>query len=662
MEGLREVVDALPSRESLALKKAIQLYESRKLPKALKATEKVLEVTPTHAEALCAKAVITQAMGNLEEALALSKTALSKNLGKAVCWHTQGLLKQTEHQHKEALKLLTQAHSLSPHSGIMQRDLSLLQLQLRHYEAFRQIRLKSLLARASVGVNWVAYAVAEYLCGNYEKAVEVLDSLLRSLGMQLSPVEISEVLMFKGHVLEKSGKTQEAASFLVERERQILDKVALKETQAKLYIHLEQFANAAESIYSLLEINPETLEYHHMLKTVSQASGIPPADVYTELADKYPKANLVQRLPLDFAPAATLEAILTPYIASRLRKGIPTLATDLKSLYQDVDKTKVLSGVISDMMTRMTSEGKLLPTQSNQEPPSTMLWLLYLQAAHYKVTGDLTAALTTIDGAILHTPTVPDLYIFKGRVLKRLGQIAEAANAVEEARMMDLADRYLNNTAARYFLRANNVEKAEELMGMFSREQGVMNVHEMQNMWYELEAAEAHYRLQNYQKAAEEFTFVDRQFLEIHEDQSDFHMYCFRRMTLLSYVKMLDFEDKLFGQARYCRAATGLLRCYLADKATVTKEKACQVALQLVKYHGSNETAMDLCVQVFIDAGRMLLVLKCLFRLKTIGASSYLQYQEMITKTGDCPAFDVGSLTPTVQQAWQRLIAQLSAQ
>jgi len=660
MEGLREAVETLPSRESLALKKAIQLYESRKLPKALKAAEKVLESSPTHAEALCVKAVVLQTMGNLEQALATSKTALGRNLGKAVCWHTQGLLKQAEHQHKEALKLLTQAYSLSPENAIVQRDLSLLQLQLRQFEAFRQIRLKSLLARASAGVNWVAYAVAEYLCGHYDKAAEVLESLLKSLGPQLSPVEVSEIVQFRGHVLEKSGKTQEAASFLTERERVILNKVALKETQAKLYIRLEQYANAAETIYSLLEINPESLEYHTMLQTVSRASGIPTADVYSELAEKYPKAHLVQRIPLDFTPAASLGAVLALYIAQRLRRGIPSLATDLKSLYRDEAKAAVLAEVIAGMVSLMDAESKLLSSQTDPEPPSTMLWLLYLQAAHYKATNDLAAALATIERAILHTPTVPDLYIFKGTVHKRLGQLTEAAASLEEARLLDLSDRYLNNTAARYFLRANNIEKAEQLLAMFSREQGVMNVHEMQNMWYELEAAEAHCRLEHWQQAAQEFAFVDKQFAEIYEDQSDFHMYCFRRMTLLSYVKMLDFEDTLFQQPRYCRAATGLLRCYLADNSTVSPSQACQSALQLLKHHSSNPQALDLCLQVFLSAGKLLLVLKCLFKLKALGADSYARFSEMLTKTGDCPAFDVSNMPPNVQKAWESLISQLS--
>ena len=433
MEGLREAVERLPSRESMALKKAIQLYDGRKLPKALKTVNKVLDTLPEHPESLCVKAIVLQAMGNLTEALALSKAALSKNLKNVMCWHTQGILKQAERQNKEALKHLTQAYRLSPDNHIIQRDLSLLQLQLRQFEQFRDLRLKSLLARSSMGVSWVSYSISEYLCRNYPKAIEVLDSLLRSLGSQLSPVETSEVLLFRGHILDVSDKPQEAVSYLTEHERQILDKTGLKETQAKLYLKLEQFANAADTIYSLLEMNPESREYHSMLSRVSTASGIPPKDVYGELAEKYPKSHLVARIPLDFTVGASFEPLLVAYIVPRLHNGIPSLSADLKSLYSDPGKSTVVAKVIQDMLVCMRTTGKLTVSSTETEPPSTLMWLLYLQTAHYKAVHQYDAAMEAINEAIGHTPTVPDLYVMKGRVLKRMGRGEEAAGAVEPA-------------------------------------------------------------------------------------------------------------------------------------------------------------------------------------------------------------------------------------
>lgn len=618
MEGLSEAAERLPARESQALKKVIRLYEDRKLPKALQAAEKLLLACPDQPELLCSKALVLQAQGQLPEALELAKSVLMKNLSNVICWHTLGQLKQNDHQYKEALKHMTQAYRLSPDSHIIQRDFSLLHLQLRHFESFREVRLQALLARPSVGMSWVAYSVAEFLCGHWDKAVEVVDSLLKSLGAQLSPVEVSEIMLFRAFVLETAGKRQESVCYLSENERFLLDKVALKEAQARIYLHLEQIANAADAIYSLLERNPENSDYHSMLHALSRASGIPPADVYTELAEKYPKAHLVQRLPLDYTAAEALEPLLFAYISQRLRSGVPSLPADLKSLYADPEKAALLEKVLEGMGRSMQEGSTLSPGCSEREAPSVFFWLLCLLAAHYKAGKRWELALETVDRAIAHTPTVPDAYVLKGKILKRLNSLENAAESLNSARQLDLADRYLNNKAAKYYLRTNNIAKARELLALFSKEQGVLNVHEMQNMWYELEVAEAHIRLQQWAPAAEELKFVEQQFSEIYEDQNDFHLYCFRKMTLLSYLKMLKFEDELYGQPRYCRAAKGLLKCYLADKGTVLKAKAVEVALKLLKLHERDADALALCYSVFAEEQKMMLVLKCLTKLQSL--------------------------------------------
>ena len=55
--------------------------------------------------------------------------------------------------------------------------------------------------------------------------------------------------------------------------------------------------------------------------------------------------------------------------------------------------------------------------------------------------------------AIEHTPTVVELYILKAKIYKRVGDTGRAATLYDEARKLDLADRYLNAVASRYRLR-----------------------------------------------------------------------------------------------------------------------------------------------------------------------------------------------------------------
>jgi peptide alpha-N-acetyltransferase len=62
-----------------------------------------------------------------------------------------------------------------------------------------------------------------------------------------------------------------------------------------------------------------------------------------------------------------------------------------------------------------------------------------------------------LNKAIEHTPTVVDLYILKAKIYKRAGDANRAATLYDEARKLDLADRYLNAVASRYRIRNDQV-------------------------------------------------------------------------------------------------------------------------------------------------------------------------------------------------------------
>lgn len=49
------------------------------------------------------------------------------------------------------------------------------------------------------------------------------------------------------------------------------------------------------------------------------------------------------------------------------------------------------------------------------------------------------------------------------------GDMEKAAHCMDEARSLDTADRYVNCKCAKYQLRANQVQKAEDTCGLFTR-------------------------------------------------------------------------------------------------------------------------------------------------------------------------------------------------
>ena len=90
-------------------------------------------------------------------------------------------------------------------------------------------------------------------------------------------------------------------------------------------------------------------------------------------------------------------------------------------------------------------------------------------AQHYSHVGQHTRAIELLDEALLHTPTLPELLMLKARVLKRLGDPYGAARCMDEARVLDLQDRFLNTKCGKYRLRAGMTEEAQEVLGLFTK-------------------------------------------------------------------------------------------------------------------------------------------------------------------------------------------------
>jgi peptide alpha-N-acetyltransferase len=79
-------------------------------------------------------------------------------------------------------------------------------------------------------------------------------------------------------------------------------------------------------------------------------------------------------------------------------------------------------------------------------------------------------SLVFINKAIEHTPTVIELYIHKAKIYQRLGDPERAAVLTEEARKLDLADRYLNAHSSKYLLKANKIRESYDNMILFSKD------------------------------------------------------------------------------------------------------------------------------------------------------------------------------------------------
>ena len=210
-------------------------------------------------------------------------------------------------------------------------------------------------------------------------------------------------------------------------------------------------------------------------------------------------------------------------------------------------------------ITSMEQKETLL-NEEEQQDPTVLLWLYYFTAQHYYYLRDFDTALLYISKAIDHTPTVIDLYILKAKIYKRAGDQKYASHLYEEARKLDLADRYLNAVSSRYLIRVEDIPAAEKTMALFSKEGEDLNVHDMQCMWFETECGASYFRQGDNRLALKNYSYIEKHFEQIAEDQFDFHLYSLRKYTLQSYFQMVEMEDQIYKNKFAVKSAIGIIK------------------------------------------------------------------------------------------------------
>jgi len=144
------------------------------------------------------------------------------------------------------------------------------------------------------------------------------------------------------------------------------------------------------------------------------------------------------------------------FIRPRLDKGLPSLFRLLKPLYytdltsnggeaEQKERISLMESALLELETELTSADNTFEGKAEMpNSPTTLLFLYQYLAEHYNLLGNSEKAMVYVDKAIVFGQTLPELFTLKGKVCKHSGDLFAAAEAYEEARRLDLADRYLN--------------------------------------------------------------------------------------------------------------------------------------------------------------------------------------------------------------------------
>ncbi|KDO25758.1 hypothetical protein SPRG_09056 [Saprolegnia parasitica CBS 223.65] len=562
----------LPSKESTLFRSIVKYYEIKQYKKGLKAADAILKKFPEHGETLAMKGLTLNCMGKKEEAYEFVRQGVKRDLKSHVCWHVYGLLYRSDRNYAEAIKCYRQALRIDPDNAQILRDLYLLQVQMRDLKGYCETRRMFLTLKPNNRNNWIGLAIAHHLHGTHQTAIDILDKYSATLETSRDAnYDDSEMYLYQNEIIQETGDIAACLSHLETIKPYVLDTLVWRQRKAECLI-LQGAYDEAMAIYAeLLEINMDNYAYHRGVQAAlcqqpswlalsslpSATSALTPAEKTTLGAfyNKTPDCPTHCRIALDVLSGADLKAKLDAYLRRGLKKGVPSLGSDVKSLYASPASKTLLSELLAIYL---AEEASVASTE--------WVWRLYLAAQHYDRLRDVTRALEFIDKCLAHTPTVLEFYQMKGRILKHAGDYSAAATIVDEGRKLDLADRYINNKATKYFLRANRIAEAEATIALFTRHEGdpQQNLFEMQCMWYENAVAAAHSRLQANGPALKKFAAVEKHFTDFIDDQFDFHSYCMRKMTLRAYVQMLRMCDTLLQHKVMVKALHGAIAVQLA--------------------------------------------------------------------------------------------------
>ncbi|XP_054019062.1 N-alpha-acetyltransferase 16, NatA auxiliary subunit isoform X2 [Dryobates pubescens] len=503
----------LPPKESNLFKRILKCYEQKQYKNGLKFCKMILSNPKfaEHGETLAMKGLTLNCLGKKEEAYEFVRKGLRNDVKSHVCWHVYGLLQRSDKKYDEAIKCYRNALKLDKDNLQILRDLSLLQIQMRDLEGYRETRYQLLQLRPTQRASWIGYAIAYHLLKDYDMALKLLEEFRKT--QQIPPnkidYEYSELILYQNQVMREADLFQESLEHIETYEKQICDKLIVEEIKGEMLLKLGRLKEAGEVYKELIERNAENWCYYEGLEKALQPSGL---------------------RTISSPMVSTIQELVTGYETS-------LKTCDLFSTCENGEK----------------------------EPPTTLLWVQYFLAQHFDKLGQCSLALEYINAAIASTPTLIELFYLKAKIYKHVGNLKEAAKWMDEAQSLDTADRFINSKCAKYMLRANMVKDAEEMCSKFTREgtSAMENLNEMQCMWFQTECAAAYQRLGKYGDALKKCHEVERHFFEITDDQFDFHTYCMRKMTLRAYVDLLRLEDVLRKHAFYFKAARSAIEIYL---------------------------------------------------------------------------------------------------
>ena len=513
----------------------------------------------------------------LAEKLIKESLSVGLKMKNSKVWQFYALFHKEQKNYAQAVKCYNFACKYDPDNLTIIKDLSNLLLFLGRYEDFSKYSLQCVTTKSSLSVNWVQYSLAEYFLGNYENALNLIESVIKNFEDTMKKQELHEVILFKSNILFKLNKFDESIETL-EKEigKNCVDRITYYEKIIKCCLQNKNVEKGVEYCKLALKINPENvftyLNYFNL--KVPEVNLTKYEDLFTleenseqrkkiyeiltkEIEPNLNKVKITEKLKLGLTSGDEFKVLFSQYFLKSIKNNLPSFFNNIKFIYQysqQKSKIPIIQEIITSNISEIESKHSLSKdildlnkdnNSLNIEP--VFIWVYYFASQHYDIVGESEKAIEYINKAIKSTPTVVEFFMVKSKILKHNLLYEEASLAMGKAKDLDLSDRYLNAKHAKSIVRKGDVDASADVMMEFVKNPLFEeNMLRYQCLWFKVETGCAYLKQGKLLMAHRMFKGILDNFKEMNEDQNDFYNYSLRRYMLSDFYNLIINMKKMY--------------------------------------------------------------------------------------------------------------------
>ena len=442
---------------------------------------------------------------------------------------------------------------------------------LGKFNDFAEFSKKALSLRPTLNSNWIAYAFSQYLIGDYDNALYLINKIEDMQKENIKKQEVNQIYLFKGEILLKLNKYDDCIEELTSN----LDKKCSDRNLFYSLIIKAAFLGKKDDIgieycKKGLLLNPEDVNYYIWYLSLKTNEKIENYDnliklgndeskskifyeiLINEIKPQIKKSKVYDRLELVLSSGETFIKLFNEYFLRNIKLNLISFFINVKFIYLHLEKkTEIISNILTKHLESIEKNNYLDLSLTNNEKISKIneiTWLYYYASQHYDYFKDLNKALKYINKAIKNIPSVVEFYMLKSKILKHLLLYEESSLSMKKAKELDLSDRYLNAKHAKSALRNDNIDESKSIMIEFVKDPLFEeNMKRTQCMWYETECGYCYLKNNLILHSHRMFKNILMQVDNMFEDQNDFYNYSLRRYMINDFFALIKFMKKIYN-------------------------------------------------------------------------------------------------------------------